>query len=188
MKLKDNTILLTGGTSGIGLEFLERFYELENNLIVTSGNPANLDNLKSKFPKILTIVCDLADSSSVRDLISKCLKEHTDINILINNAGVQYNYDWTKETDGYNKIESETRINFISPMQIIYGLLPILINKQDSAIVNVSSGLAIVPKKQAPIYCATKAAIHNGTVALRIQLEDKPTKILRFCRRWLKRR
>lgn len=177
MKLNNNTILITGGTSGIGLELVRRFYELENKLIVISSNHTNLDQLKIQYPNILTCVCDLGDSLSVRHFIDKCLNEYKDINILINNAGIQNNYTWAEEKNGYNKISNEICINFTSPMQIIYGLMPLLITNQNSAIVNVSSGLAFAPKKSAPIYCATKAAIHIGTKALRYQLENSTVKV-----------
>ncbi len=177
MQISNNTILLTGGTSGIGLELLRQLYWLDNKIIVTSSNGKNLSNIKNLFPGIMTIVCDLADNCSVRQLIDKCRVDHKDINVIINNAGIQYNYLWTDEKDGYNKISTEICVNFTSPMQIAYGLLPMLTTKQNSAIVNVSSGLALAPKKSAPIYCATKSAIHNGTKALRYQLENTSVKV-----------
>lgn len=177
MEINKNVILITGGTSGIGLELVRQFYELHNKIIVTSSNQINLDNLKVKFPNILTVTCDLGESLPVRKLIDRCLTEHNDINVIINNAGIQNNYSWTDEKDGYKKIENEIQINLTSPMQIIYGLLPLLTTKQNSAIVNVSSGLAFAPKKSAPIYCATKSAIHNGTKALRYQLETTSVKV-----------
>ncbi len=177
MQLNNNVILITGGTSGIGLELVRQFYELNNKLIVTSSNPGNLDKLKMKFPNISTLICDLGDSLSVRKLVDSCLTDYSNINIVINNAGIQNNYLWIDEKDGYKKIENEIQINFTSPMQIIYGLLPLLTTKQNTAVVNVSSGLAFAPKKSAPIYCATKSAIHNGTKALRYQLETTTVKV-----------
>jgi uncharacterized oxidoreductase len=177
MQTNNNVILLTGGTSGIGLEMVRQFYELDNKLIVTSSNQEKLDKLKIQFPKIEILVCNLGENVSVRKLIDKCLVEYRDINIVINNAGIQNNYTWTEEKDGYNKIENEIQVNFTSPMQIIYGLLPLLTDKQNAAIINVSSGLAFAPKKSAPIYCATKSAIHNGTKALRYQLENTTVKV-----------
>lgn len=177
MQIRKNVILITGGTSGIGLELVRQFYTLGNKLIVTSGNQNNLDKLKASLPGILTLTCDLGNSVSVRKLIDKCLSEYSDINIVINNAGIQNNYTWADEKDGYRKIENEIQINFTSPMQIIYGLLPLLTTKQNSAIVNVSSGLAFAPKKSAPVYCATKSAIHNGTKAIRYQLESTTVKV-----------
>ncbi|MEI7584025.1 SDR family NAD(P)-dependent oxidoreductase [Runella sp.] len=176
MRTTGNTILITGGTSGIGLELVGQFYELGNSLIVASSNEANLRNLKERFAGIETIQCDLADSQSVKNLVDTCLEKYPNINI-INNAGVQYNYSFLEEKKGYHKIASEIGINLISPFQITYGLLPLLLQKPEAAIVNVSSGLAFAPKKSAPIYCATKAAIHNGTKALRYQLENTSVKV-----------
>ena len=177
MQLKHNTILLTGGTSGIGLELLRQLHQFDNKIIVTSSNEKKLNNIKNLYPDIVTIACNLADSNSVRQLINKCWMDHNDINVIINNAGIQYNYRWTDEKDGYNKISTEICVNFISPMQIVYGLLPLLTTKPNSAIVNISSGLALAPKKSAPIYCATKSAIHNATKALRYQLENTSVKV-----------
>jgi uncharacterized oxidoreductase len=177
MKTAQNTILITGGTAGIGLELVAQFYDLGNQLIVTSSNAKNLEKLKQSYPNITTIVCDLADALAVKSLIGKCLAEYSDINILINNAGIQYNYDWLSEKEGYDKIVTEIAVNLTSPMQLVYGLLPILAQKQEAAIVNVSSGLAFAPKKSAPIYCGTKAALHNATKALRYQLEQTSVKV-----------
>ena len=177
MKNSGNTILITGGTAGIGLEVVRQFYQLNNRLIVTSSNAENLEKLKSNFPNIQTIVCNLASENDVKALVDTCLSQYTDINILINNAGVQYNYDWKTEAEGFQKIANEIAINLTSPMQLTYGLLPILLKQKDSAIINISSGLAYAPKASAPIYCATKAAIHNGTKALRYQLAETTTKV-----------
>lgn len=156
---------------------MRQFYQLDNKIIVTSSNEKNLAGVKSQFSNIATIVCDLSNSYSVKQLIDKCQLNHKDINVIINNAGIQYNYLWVDEKDGYNKISTEICVNFTSPMQIVYGLLNLLTTKQHSAIVNVSSGLALAPKMSAPIYCATKSAIHTATKALRYQLEDTSVKV-----------
>ena len=177
MKIENNTTLITGGTSGIGRELVAQLYGYKNNLIVVSGNMDNLKELQREFSAIDIIECDLGDNESVKRLIDYCLKKHPEINVIINNAGVQYNYIWTEREHNIELIELETRINFISPMQIINGLLPILINKEESAIVNVSSALAYAPKKRAPIYCASKSAIHTATKALRYQLENTTVKV-----------
>lgn len=177
MQVFDNTVLITGGTSGIGLELVKQFYECGNVIIVVSSNQERLEKLKSEFPKTEIITCDLGDPVSVRKLIDRCLADYQSINIVINNAGIQNNYSWKDEKDGYQKIENEIQVNFTSPMQIIYGLLPILMTKSNSAVVNVSSGLAFAPKKTAPIYCATKAAVHNATKAIRYQLEATSVKV-----------
>lgn len=177
MRIVENTILITGGTSGIGREMVSQFYGLNNKLIVASSNLENLLNLQKEFSKIEIILCDLSDHNSVKNLISTCLEKFQDINVLINNAGIQYNYLWTENRHYYDRIERETIINFTSPMQITYGLLPVLIDKKESAIINISSALAYAPKKSAIIYCATKSAIHNATKALRYQLENTTVKV-----------
>lgn len=177
MELTNNTLLITGGTSGIGHEMVRRLYQLNNQIIVVSGNQNKLNDLNSQFPRIRTLLCDLSNALSVNKLVEKCLTEHNQINILINNAGIQHNYIWTAEKDGYAKIEDEIRVNLTSPMKIIYGLLPLLTLKKSAAIVNISSGLAFAPKKTAPVYCATKSAIHIATKALRYQLEETNIKV-----------
>jgi uncharacterized oxidoreductase len=177
MKLNNNTILLTGGTSGIGFELLKKYYSLDNQLIVVSSNKYNLLELQNQFPKIEIIICDLGDLLAVMNLIDTCLRKYPQINIIINNAGIQNQYNWLEEKEGHHKIENESRINFISPMQIIYGLLPNLIHQPHAAIINVSSALAFVPKKSAPVYCATKSALHSFTQSLRYQLENTNIKV-----------
>lgn len=169
--------MLTGGTSGIGLELLRQFYSRGNKLIVASRKPENLNKLHSEFPNVSTVVCDLADPKSVRKLLEHCLNTYPEINILINNAGIQYNYEWLTEEDGFHRISREIRVNLTSPMHLIYGLLPQLSSKDQAAIINVSSALALHPKKSAPVYCATKAALHNLSRSLRYQLKKSSVKV-----------
>ncbi len=177
MNLSNNVILITGGTSGIGLELVRQFYGFGNKIIIASSHPDKLEQVKKAFPAIEICVCDLRDASSVRSLIAKCLLQYPDINVLINNAGIQYNYLLTEVLDGYEKIEDEIRVNLISPVQLTYGLLPILLNKAESAIINISSALAFVPKMSAPVYCATKSALHVQTQVMRYQLEHARVKV-----------
>jgi len=146
-------------------------------MIVAAHNETHLAEIRNDFPNITTLVCDLSDSNSVRELINTFSLHHRDLNVLINNAGIQYNYSWINEKDGFTKMSTEIRVNFTSPMQIAYGLLPLLLQQKNSAIVNVSSGLALAPKKTAPIYCGTKSAIHTATKALRYQLENSSVKV-----------
>ena len=177
MRSDNNTILLTGGTSGIGLELLRQFYKLGNRIIVASRNSENLNKLHSEFPSVSTVVCDLSDSKAVRKLLEHCINTYPEINILINNAGIQYNYQWLEEEDGFYKISKEIRINLTSPMHLCYGLLPQLAGHNEAAIINVSSALAFHPKRSAPVYCATKAALHNFSKAMRYQLQDTGVKV-----------
>ena len=169
--------MITGGTTGIGREFVGQFYGLNNQIIVASSNSENLNDLKREYPKIRAMTCDLRDSIAVKSLIRNCLENHEEINVIVNNAGVQFNNLWIENRNGFDQIAEETSINFISPMQIIYGLIPLLMNKKESAIINISSTVAFAPKMSAPIYCGTKAGIHVSTKALRYQFEDTPVKV-----------
>ena len=177
MNLRDNTILITGATSGIGLALMGKFYELGNKIIAVARDSRKLDALTEKFPLIVPLQAELADQDSVENLISEVCKNHQDLNILVNNAGVQYNYEFGQADEDYEKIENEIRVNFTSPLQLCYQLIPLLEKHKEAAIVNVSSGLGLVPKKSAPVYCGTKGGLHLFTKALRYQLEDSNIKV-----------
>ena len=177
MNLRDNTILITGVTSGIGLALLTKFYQLGNKIIAVARDSERLNALTEKFPSIVPLQAELADHNSVENLISEIHKNHQDLNILVNNAGVQYNYEFGGADDNYKKIENEIRVNFTSPLQLCYRLIPILEKHKEAAIVSVSSGLGLVPKKSAPVYCGTKGGLHLFTKALRYQLEGGNIKV-----------
>lgn len=178
MNISGNTILLTGGTSGIGKALLTRLLDLQNKVVVSSSNPSNLARLQEQYPQIHTIPCDLGDAQALERLIDQVHFELKDINILINNAGIQYNDNWL---DGDKRISDhinrELQVNLNSPLQLINGLLPLLLEKPEAAIINVSSALAFVPKQSAPVYCGSKAGLHIFTKALRYQLVNSPVKV-----------
>lgn len=170
MKLTENKVLITGGTKGIGLALAQKFLELGNKVIIVGRNENDLANIKAKFPEISIFRCDLANKEDLNQLTLYIKNQHPDLNILINNAGVQYNYEFLNELELLQKIEYEININFHIPIKLTALLLPILEANINSAIINVSSGLAFVPKMQAPIYCGTKAGIHIFSKSLRYQL------------------
>jgi uncharacterized oxidoreductase len=172
MKLSDNKILITGGNKGIGLALAQKFLSLRNEVIITGRNVSDLEAVKQKFPGVFTFRCDLTKDADLDRLIVYIENEHPDLNILINNAGIQYNYDIASEHDINFKAEHEIKTNFSGPIKLTLSLLPLLRNNKDAAIVNITSALGIVPKRSAPVYCATKAATHIFTKALRYQLTD----------------
>jgi short-subunit dehydrogenase involved in D-alanine esterification of teichoic acids len=175
MKLNKNKIIITGATSGIGEALLHKFIELDNQVIAVGRNEEKLALLAQKDKRIIPFHCDVSKAVDLDNLIVFIEQNHRDTNILINNAGIQYNYHFEEEEQVLWKIEHEIHVNFIAPLKLISLLLPILKENDNSAIVNVSSGLGLVPKKQAPVYCGTKAGIHIFTKALRYQL--KQTKV-----------
>lgn len=168
-----HTVLITGGSSGIGFAFAKRFLQAGNTVIVTGRNADKLNQVKALFPEMITEVADMADLEALRQFVDR----YPEIDILINNAGIQYNYEFLDDAIAVDQIETELRINLIAPLQLIKLMLPQLITKPKAAIVNVSSGLGIVPKQIAPVYCGSKAGLHIATKALRWQLESTSVKV-----------
>ncbi|MBI5354187.1 MAG: SDR family oxidoreductase [Chloroflexi bacterium] len=173
MNTSNNTVLITGGTSGIGLALAKKFLSEDNRVIVTGRDQEKLAQVQADFPKIIT---QAADMSRFED-VERLAVQFTDANILINNAGVQYNYDFSDPTIPIDYIKKELQTNLTGPLLLIRLMLPYLMKKQTAAIVNVSSGLGIVPKQSAPVYCGSKAALHSVTKSLRWQLEDSSVKV-----------
>src|SRR5690606_32273576 len=170
MQLTGHKILITGATSGIGEALLRKFLTLNNQIIAVGRNPVKLRELASSDPRIFPFACDVSQNRDLERLSDFVKQNHRDTNILINNAGIQFNYHFEEEEDILEKIEYEVAVNLLAPLKLIALLLPIIHKNENPAIVNVSSGLAIVPKSQAPVYCGTKAGIHIFTRALRNQL------------------
>lgn len=171
MHLHKNKILITGATAGIGAALLQTFLNLDNEIIAVGRNESKLAELSKADTRIIPFKCDLSKQEELDRLALFVEQEHKDLNILINNAGIQYNYNFGNEHQLRSKIEDEININLLAPLKLIALLLPALQRNSNSAIINVSSGLAIVPKAQAPVYCGTKAAIHIFSKSLRYQLD-----------------
>lgn len=177
MKLNKNTILITGGTSGIGLALAKKFLILENNVIVCGRNEEKLKRINENNPQIYTIKCDVTNKKEVNDLKNEIKKKFGKINILINNAGIQYRYNILNEGNVMNKVNVEMKVNFEAVVNLTELFLPMLHSSSEAAIINISSMLGIVPKKTAPIYCASKAAVHIFTKTLMYQLEESNIKV-----------
>lgn len=177
MKLTGNTILITGGSSGIGFALAKRFWQHGNKVIITGRNKERLQQIKGDFPGVETLVGDLVSKDFLDELVLFIEQYHSDLNILVNNAAVQYNYQFTAEQSLTCKIDYEISANLAAPIQLTALLLPLLLKNESSAVVNVSSGLFIAPKRSASVYCATKSAIHSFSKTLRYQLEDTGTKV-----------
>ena len=171
MRLQGNKILITGATAGIGEALLKRFLSLDNQIIAVGRNEKKLIELAQKNERVIPFNCDVSKNEDLDKLIMFVEQKHQDTNILINNAGIQYNYHFAEEPQLLNKIEHEINVNFTAPLKLISLLLPMLKSNENAAIVNVSSGLGLVPKMQGPVYCGTKSGIHIFTKALRYQLE-----------------
>ncbi|MCB0273906.1 MAG: SDR family oxidoreductase [Calditrichaeota bacterium] len=177
MKDSGNTILITGGGSGIGLALATFFAEKNNRVIITGRNADKLREACQKHPRISAIPCDVSRRENLERLVLQLEREYSDLNVLINNAAVQHNYDLTRESLPFPRIEEEIAVNFEAVVNLSTLLLPLLCAKEEAAIVNLTSGLAFTPKENAAVYCATKAAVHSFTTALRYQLEGSPVRV-----------
>lgn len=168
MKTTNNIVLITGGSSGIGFALARKFLSENNSVIITGRNKDKLAKIQAEFPDIKTETADMTNPFMLEQLA----KKHTGVNILINNAGIQYNYDFADQNNSPDLIETELRTNLMGPLFLIKLFLPQLLTKETAAIINISSGLGLVPKQSAPVYCGTKAGLHIFTKSLRWQLES----------------
>lgn len=172
MRIRYNKILITGATAGIGEALLRKFLQLDNSIIAVGRNEQKLKELAKLDKRIIPFGCDISRKEELDKLMVFIEQNHHDVNILINNAGIQFNYNFEEEHQLLGKIDQEININFLAPLKLISLLLPTLKMNKNAAIVNVSSGLGLVPKKQAPVYCGTKAGIHIFSKSLRYQLSQ----------------
>ena len=179
MKTTNNTILITGGSAGIGFEIAKLLSEKGNNVIITGRNEERLNHAASKLNNVKTIVSDVSKAEDVEKLVAQIKQEFPQLNMVINNAGQAFVFDITAENaNGFEKAEDEMLTNYLSVIRLNEKLLPILKTQQNAAIVNVSSITAYVPSGLAT-YSASKAALHSYTQSLRFALE-KDTQIKVF--------
>ncbi len=176
MQTTGNTILITGGTSGIGLAFAKKFLELGNTVIICGRRQDRLVQLAESYPGLVTRQCDVSNTQEREALYSWIAGTYPATNILINNAGIQLVTDLTKPVD-LDRVRGEMETNFIAPLHLASLFAGHLAALSNSAIINISSGLAFVPIAFMPVYCATKAAIHSLTLSLRHQLRDTQIKV-----------
>ena len=176
MQLSGHTVLITGGTSGIGWAFAEAFLEAGSQVIICGRREERLKALRDQYPQLATRVCDVSRAGEREELAGWTTTNFPKTNILINNAGVQLTADLTKPVD-LKRIYEEVDTNLIAPIHLASLLAPHLEGQPEAAIVNISSGLAFAPLAFMPVYCATKAAIHSITLSLRHQLRHTGIKV-----------
>jgi uncharacterized oxidoreductase len=177
MKLTGNTILITGGASGIGEEMTKQLLKRQNTIIVTGRSQAKLDKIKKQFPEVHTIKSDVSQIGEIQSLFTQVTKDFPNLNILINNAGIMKDINLHDTNDSLEKLTEEIDINLKGPIRMTKVFLPHLKKKSSAAIVNVTSGLAFVPLPSSPVYCSTKAALHSFTESLRVQLSKTNVKV-----------
>lgn len=177
MNISKNTVFITGGGSGIGLELARIFVKNGNAVIICGRNKQKLENAQHSIPALKIIECDVSNAEDVERMLEQHGKELQVVNILVNNAGIMNVYDIQSAETTLERMELEVSTNFLAPLRLIKHFLPILQSKPEAAIVNVTSGVAYVPMAAAPIYSATKAALHSLSLSLRNQLCSTSVKV-----------
>ena len=176
MKTTNNTLLITGGSSGIGLGFAKEFLRLGNKVIICGRREDRLNKVKEAYPEIIIKQCDVSVAKQREELYTWIKTNHPEMNVLINNAGVQLNTDITRSFD-LKKVSQEIDTNIIAPIHLSSLFINLLDTKKEAAIINISSGLAFAPLAFMPMYCATKAALHSLTLTLRHNLKNSSIKV-----------
>ncbi|GAA3970913.1 SDR family oxidoreductase [Mucilaginibacter dorajii] len=177
MLLKNNTILITGGTSGLGYELARRLLELGNTVIITGRNQTRLDETRKALPGIHTIQSDVSDPEQIERLHRQVTNQFPKLNMLINNAGEMRQINLHDATIDLYNITREVEINLMGPIRMVQAFLPHLKQQQHAAIVNVTSGIALVPFPVSPVYGATKSGLRSYTKSLRVQLKHTGIKV-----------
>lgn len=177
MDLRGNTILITGGSSGIGWELAKQFLEKGNQVIITGRNEQKLQQAQAQLKGVHIIQSDVSNPTEIESLYQRVAKEFPNLNILINNAGTMLKINLQSHTHGISELTQELDVNVKGPIWMSNAFLPLLKQNSQAAIINVSSGLAFVPLPISPIASATKAALHSYTLSLREQLRNTNIKV-----------
>lgn len=178
MELKNNKILITGGTSGIGLALGRKLLQGRNTVILLGRNEKKLRKLKQAGFK--TIKCDLSSKADIERAVLIIQNEYSTLNMLFNNAGMQYNYQFTDTIIPLNKIDQEITTNVIGQIILTHLLIPVLSANQKAFIINTTSALGAYPKSDGIVYSASKAAMRNFTVGIRNKLKSLGIKVMEF--------
>lgn len=169
MKLENRTVLITGGTSGIGLELAKQLLARGNTVIITGRDRAKLEAAERVLPGVHTFESDVSDPEAIAELHDRVLARFPALDTLVNNAGIMRNLNLNEDRD-LDDVTREIDVNLSGPVRMVQLFLPHLKTRKGALIVNVSSGLAFIPFSISPVYSAAKAAVHSFTQSLRVQL------------------
>lgn len=177
MKTAGNTVLITGGATGIGLALAKAFREHGNEVIICGRREDRLQEAQAALPGLHTRVCDISVREERAALCQWVRDSFGGVNILINNAGIQRMPDFKQGPDAFAAAASEIETNLTAPVHLASLFVPLLMEQPAAAIVNIASGLTFKPLPHVPVYGATKAAIHAFSIALRMQLKDTSVRV-----------
>lgn len=173
MNLQNRTVVITGGTSGIGKEVVDQLSSKCKEIIVIARNERAMESLSEKYGNVTCYTCNLNKRDDLERVVDNIAGSHPETSIVINNAGIQNTPKFIDDDFNFGSIETEIKTNLMAPIWIVGLFLGHFIDRKDSAaFVNVTSGLAIYPKTTSAVYCATKAGLRSFSKSLRYQLED----------------
>ena len=178
MNITGNTILITGGGTGIGRALAEALHARGNQIIITGRREAPLKAVADANPGMAWAALDVADLVAIRAFAAEVVKDHPALNVVINNAGIMQAEDLTAEPFDLDVVDATITTNLLGPIRLTAALLPHLRARPAATVMTVTSGLAFIPLAATPTYNATKAAIHSWTISLRHQLRDTPIEVL----------
>jgi uncharacterized oxidoreductase len=177
MNIKGNTILITGGATGIGFALADAFVKAGNKVIICGRREKRLNEAKEKIPALYIRQCDVTNDADRKALLKWINDNFKDLNVFINNAGIQKMVDFTSGAEGLLTKGDEIATNLVAPVHLTALFAPLLMKQKTAAIFNVSSGLGFIPIAAMPVYCATKAAMHSFSISLRHQLKKTSVKV-----------
>jgi uncharacterized oxidoreductase len=178
MNITGNTILITGGGTGIGRSLAEALHAAGNTVIVAGRRHAPLEAVVAANPGMHLALLDIDDAAAIPGFAARVVAEHPSLNVLVNNAGIMRIEQVLTGPDALATAEATITTNLLGPIRLTSALLPHLLAQSEAAVVNVSSGLAFVPRADTPTYSATKAAIHSYSISLRHQLRDTAVQVI----------
>jgi uncharacterized oxidoreductase len=179
MKMHDNTVLITGGTSGIGKGLAEAFHKRGNQVIISGRREDRLQEICAVNPGMRYFVLDVRDPLAIRTVARAVVAEFPSLNCVFNNAGVQRRLELAPSAPlDEEGLQDEINTNVLGVIRVATELLPHLVQQSNAVLLNVSSGLAFVPLARFPVYCATKAAVHSYTLSLRYQLKGSGVEVV----------
>ena len=184
MNITGNTILITGGGSGIGRGLAEALYAKGNQIIITGRRKGHLDAVVRANPKMAAYEMDVTDPASISSVSARIIKDFPKLNVLINNAGIMQIDDASQAID--EKLMTSTiETNLYGPIRVTGALIDHLKRQPQAVVINVSSVLGFVPLALSAVYSATKAALHSYTQSLRWRLQGTSVKVREIAPPWV---
>jgi uncharacterized oxidoreductase len=178
MNTRGNTVLVTGGASGIGLAIARAFSELGNRVLICGRDPQKLEEARRANPALLTLRCDITKPDDVKQMFEAIAERHGDLNVLVNNAGIGLiTSDFPFDDEALPKAEQLIETNLLGTLRVTKAAMPFLLRNGDAAVITISSIVAIVPMPRTAIYSATKAALHSFSISLRHQLRGTRVRV-----------